>query len=121
MKTQPGSRASLVAMRPISVLLLGLVALALVAPLRVAVRAECGMACCRTAAMHRASCASATTCSLSSCTGAGAAAELPSLPVSTLPDPPDLKAPAVAGSLASLAPARGRGLPQALPERPPRA
>lgn len=102
-------------------LLLGLVALALAAPLRVVVRAECGMACCRTAAMHRASCASAATCALSGCTGAGEAAELPSLPVSTLPATPRLQAPAVTGSLASLPPLRGRSLPQARPERPPRA
>jgi hypothetical protein len=103
------------------VLLLGLVALALVAPLRAAVRAECGMACCRTAALHRAACASAATCALSSCTGAGEAAELPSLPVSTLPVPPRLQAPEATGSLASLPPSRRHSLPQARPERPPRA
>jgi hypothetical protein len=101
--------------------MLGLIAFALVSPLGALSRPECGMSCCRLAAARHASCASATTCRLTNCGQRGMAAALPSLPVSTLAAPPRLAAPTAAGSLASLPPPIGSSLPQAFPERPPRA
>lgn len=82
------------------------------------------MACCRLAAAQHhahASCASATICKLANCGQSGTAAGLPSLPVSTLAAAPRLAVPTAAGPLASLPPPGGSSLPQALPERPPRA
>jgi hypothetical protein len=78
------------------------------------------MACCRLAA-HHPPCSSAATCSIGDCGRMGTSTDLPTLPLSTLPVPPRLDAPAAAGPLASPAPVSDRSLPQARPERPPRA
>jgi hypothetical protein len=107
-------------MKSISVLLLWLVALALAGPLA-PFRPECGMACCVSAAAHRASCASMTACSVAKCSKGGAVASLPSLPLSTLPVTPRLSPLAASEGLAEIPPAQARKIPGALPEHPPRA
>lgn len=108
-------------MKLLSALLLGLVVFALVSPLLVPFRPQCGMACCRSAAAHHASCGTAPTCSIAACGKTGTVADLPSLSVSTLPDQPRLEVLVVTGVFASSPEASARIFPPTLPERPPRA
>ena len=79
------------------------------------------MACClRTAAGHAPGSAK-TACVTASCGGMRTVADLPSLPLSTLPVLPRLGVLLATTPFQSRPTARGRSLPRALPERPPRA
>jgi hypothetical protein len=109
-------------MRSVSLLLLGLLALSLAGPLGLPAKAECRMSCCRPAAAHVAcGMKGKAACSIGSCNRTGSAAELPSLPLSTLAVGPRLADLVESGVLARLPRPAAESLPGALPERPPRA